>query len=116
MITQKLKKAVVKEALLLRKHATKEEKDKLNIKTISCDIKNCTYGQMTGSCYSDRAFELLKKCAKPWAKRCWEGGDISDQRSYTNIRRHDGRHFSAIEVYLSLADAKNETLIKLIKS
>ncbi len=120
MITQKLKRAVVKEALLLRKHATKKEKDKLDYYWLkSRDPSGCVYGQMTGNCWSERAAQLIKKCAvaytislnaynSPKSKKITRGCVFGCD--------HSPDTFTAIEYYISQPNAKIETLINLIKS
>lgn len=53
---------VIQEAKNLRKLATREEKDQLNLVTLNPRNEwKCIYGQMTGSCFSDRAEELIVK-------------------------------------------------------
>jgi len=59
-----LKRHVKKEADLLRKNATKEELNKLDIETLDPELSSvCIYGQMTENCYSGRAKELMEACA-----------------------------------------------------
>lgn len=64
MISQKLKKRVLEEATLLKQYATLAEINKLeNVEIYAFSDIGCIYGRMTGSCYSERAHELLSKCA-----------------------------------------------------
>lgn len=64
-ISDKLKKEVLKEALAIRKHATKDEISNLIAKDVNPDsIERCIYGKMTGNCSNDRAKVLLAACAK----------------------------------------------------
>lgn len=98
MIDQKLKELVVKEALNLRKYATKKEIRNLNLKTLN--IRNsckCIYGQLTGDYFSDRSKFLMNKSVKKYITV----GCICD---------------TPIEFYLKQSGAKTELLIKLIKS
>lgn len=61
----KFPKLVIDEAKNLKKFATPEELNKLNInKLISTSSTHCIYGLMTESCYSERATSLIKQCAK----------------------------------------------------
>ena len=112
MITQKLKEAVVKEALLLRKHATKEERAKLDFNELRGDnAYHCVYGQMTGSCYSDRSRELHVLCAKPYSK------SVHHYTGYLNHKFEIGNEgVSSLEFYLNQEGAKNDVLINLLKS
>ena len=58
-------KLVIDEAKNLRKHTTVEEKEKLDFGNLDASLSdNCIYGQLTGNCFSDRASELIMKCAK----------------------------------------------------
>ena len=58
-----MNQVTLKEIENIRKYATKEEKGKLDAETFDGSMENtCVYGQMTGSCSSDRAKELIAKC------------------------------------------------------
>lgn len=61
----------IKEAKKLKKFATQEEKDSLDIETFNGESKmRCIYGQMTGHCESIRANELiLKSCEKVYSTK-----------------------------------------------
>lgn len=116
-ISNNIKRQVAREANLLKKHATKEELDRIDFFTLNPFSKlNCIYGQMTGDCYGKRATSLIKNCAVPvassiskssastfllpvknWVKKAWH--TVSDKRKVV-----DGR-FSAIEYYIALPDA-----------
>ena|SRR5438445_745572 len=64
--TVQIKRAVLKECKLLKKYLTDEEKDRLSYNLFNpSSIGNCIYGMATGSCFSDRAIELKRFCAKP---------------------------------------------------
>jgi hypothetical protein len=55
---------VKQEAKNLLKHATQAERDNLDFENFKPKHSgNCIYGQMTGTCFSERAEELIKKCA-----------------------------------------------------
>ena len=59
-----LEQLVIEEATNLKQYATAAELDRLNLKLMSGDSKShCIYGQMTGSCTSERAAYLIKLCA-----------------------------------------------------
>lgn len=59
----KLEQLVIDEAILLKQHATKEEINKLNYKKLDgCSRYSCIYGQITGNCVSERAYELIRNC------------------------------------------------------
>lgn len=58
-----MKELATGEAKKLKKFATKDEIDNLNLKQLDpADISRCIYGQMTGDCNSRRAQELIGKC------------------------------------------------------
>jgi hypothetical protein len=116
MINQKLKKAVVKEALLLRKHATQEEKRNLKINKLDGQSGvNCIYGLMTGWCSSSRAVELLNKCAIPFSFS-HNVYTPTTKRKFTNDINGFRSFYSPIEFYICQKGAKIEDLVNLIKS
>lgn len=60
---KKLFELVIKEAINLKKYATKKQLSKLNIKTLDPDQTDlCIYGQMTGDCNSAEAQKLIIQC------------------------------------------------------
>jgi hypothetical protein len=127
---EQLKEDVRKEAEALRVHATKEEIDRLDFKQLDPEaINGCIYGSMTFSCDSARAIELITKCACRYvadnslnyiasegfdriAKHA-NGSTVSDLAG----QRHgsDLAHYSAIEAYILLPEARNENLIAYLK-
>lgn len=114
-LTKELKKAVVKEALLLREYATVEEKKKLCLSILDGrDSGLCVYGQMTGSCNTPRAIQLLKVCAIPYTR----SNNYLSGQIYEFERFEEGYRgiYSAIEMYICQDGAKIEDLINLIKS
>lgn len=61
---ERLCSLVEMETKKLKEHATKKELRRLNLKRLApSSTVSCIYGQMTGSCYSERAHELITKCA-----------------------------------------------------
>ena len=65
-MTARLKKMwelAIEEATRLKKFATSKEIANLNFSTLDVEDSNkCVYGQMTGTCYSERALQLITKC------------------------------------------------------
>lgn len=113
MIDQKLKKLVVKEVLNLRKYATKKEIEKLDLNTLNPEKSNfCIYGQMTGSCFSERAYTLLNKCTEPYSTYL----SIMDNKSTEKKFYDSSRDWSPLEFYIFQPGANIKLLIKLIKS
>ncbi len=122
-ISNNLKRQVLREANNLKKYATKEELQRLNIELLVPKFQTaCIYGQMTGDCYSPRASELIHKCAVPvaaqpsvfylypvrnWVRRWWRGITGYDRGNY--------RLFTAIEAYITAPGAKNHNLIKYLR-
>jgi len=130
---EQLKAEVAQEAENIKKYATPEEIDRLNFDTLNPTIMDeCIYGQMTGDCFAERACNLIQKCAVRY---------IADQsitfilndgferiKKYVNgthvedlYKNRGGRiseeifHYSAIEAYILLPEAKNKNLIAHIK-
>lgn len=104
---------VMDEAKNLKKFATKEELDRLDIYTLdSNDKTKCIYGQTTGDCMSDRAIELIKKCAKRvYHASPGSPGDSKKLNGSPNKINRRGvayciNYFSPIEVFIDRADIK----------
>lgn len=101
---------VIKEAYLLRKHATEEEKNKLDLGVLDGDnAKTCIYGLLTGHCDSSRAVELLELCAKhytvgfTYVREPYRKTFQRDKGFYCDSTFSERAVFSAIEFYLSYA-------------
>ncbi len=105
---------VKKEAAKIKKFATKDEIESLNFGRLNPDnVQACIYGQMTGNCYSERANELIVKCAE----RVYSGAlpnttqravsykeaklSTLNGKPYNVSFRRDSYH-SPIEVYISI--------------
>lgn len=128
---EQLKEDVRKEAEALRVHATKEELTKLSYKDLFPEsISSCIYGMMTGSCNSDRAASLIDLCACRYIKdACLT---IVNEQGFDRIQKKvngatvegfiENRtggayitHYSAIEAYILLPEAQNESLISYLR-
>jgi hypothetical protein len=127
---KQLKEDVRKEAEALKIHATKEERGKLNIKRLQPETRyGCIYGGMTGDCDSDRAIELISKCACRFIvdnsfTEIEEEGFERIRKKVNGVKvddlqdkRHGSKqaHYSAIEAYILLPDAKNTNLIAYLR-
>lgn len=115
MITKKLKRAVVEEALLLRKYATKKQKNRLSVELLNpLNTDHCIYGQMTGDCNNKKSCSLLRKCAIPFS----DSLEVDSPPIYPVYNRVNSScySFSAIELYICQDGAKISDLIGLIKS
>lgn len=103
---------VKKEAKKVKKEFTDKEKGRLDINFLCSGLtRRCFYGQPTGSCYSYRATELIKKCcetiyqtntlfalAKPNGKPLFK----------TPKERRLLNYFSPIEIFISFPGNKGE--------
>lgn len=129
---EQLKEDVKKEAEALRVHATAEELAKLSIDELRpSNVSHCIYGQMTGNCYSFRAATLINKCCKRYFRKSIMPDFFKHNTSFENIQmgvngivvkdfvehrtKCDEVHFSAIEAYILLHEAKNANLIAYLK-
>lgn len=121
-----LKEDVRKEAEALRVHATKEERERLDIETLDySDKTRCIYGLMTGDCFSMRAATLIDKCALTHFDIITESVDeigtfVADKpRDFIGSRVNpdvfSSYTFSAIETYISLPEANNANLIAYLR-
>jgi hypothetical protein len=128
---EQLKEDVRKEAEALRVHATKEERERLNIMELNPDIiTDCIYGQMTGDCYTERACALISKCACRFVKdpnlpviksegfdrvAKFINGEQVDGLHENRNQADEPVHYSAIEAYILLPEANNENLISFLR-
>jgi hypothetical protein len=128
-----LKEDVTKEAEALRVHATKDELSLLNIDELKpSNIARCIYGQMTGNCYSLRAATLINKCCVRFFRSEMMPTLFSHHTNMENIQKgvngstvrgfikersevSSTAHFSAVEAYILLPEAKNANLIAYLK-
>jgi hypothetical protein len=128
---------VKKEARALKKTATVEEIDSLDFQHFNPESPSgCIYGQMTGNCRSKRASELIFNCCKRYVdmppddhayalptnfdemKECINGEKIPGVKSAHDLyeKRDDTIwHFSSIEAYIMMPDAKSANLIDYLK-
>jgi hypothetical protein len=126
-----LKEDVRKEAEALRVHATQEERERLDFKLFNpYHYDGCIYGLATRDCHSKRAVQLIELCAC----RYFKPGVFDDikQNGVNGIgisvngvkvenfgKRANGigkpSHFSAIEAYILLPEANNESLIAFLR-
>lgn len=125
--TKVLLQLVSKEAKSLKKYAYKKELKKLNFKNFSSsNIFKCIYGQMTGDCFSDRASELIYKCAARIYKSGEDEEKVSAGVTLNGKPPQKGRGFysrnfwSPIEVFVDIdknrKNGNNEMLIKFLKN
>lgn len=105
-----LKEDVRKEAEALRIHATKEEREKLDIETLDpSNIYTCVYGMCTGDCESPRASKLIKKCAPIFIS------SESDPDHMKTVKEFRSYHWSPIEYYIGYPEARNANLIAYLR-
>lgn len=120
---KQLNKLVIKEINNLIIHATKTERRRLNYKYFNPNhTTKCIYGQMTGSCDSERAKQLLNKCAVPVSTDIDKNIISIDKRYNKNFDKKGSYRsdvFSPIEVYVfrNRFNAEiNDKIIKFIKT
>lgn len=122
---------VINEAIALRKHATKEERGRLDFSKLRVMSQwECIYGQITGDCFSRRAAELIALCCTRYfhsgaVRHGNYMGQVIDNANGTKkpidfISTRSGnalgyKYYSAIEAYITLPDAKNKNLIAYLR-
>lgn len=128
---------VKKEAVALKKNATKEELNKLEAHLIKpTSFQECVYGLMTNDCRGERASELIFNCCPRYFEYIGINVKSDDKvlfddiRSNVNGKHIEGitnpqllmgervrcfRHFSAIETYILYRSAKLKNLIDFLK-
>ena len=106
-----LLEAVKVEATNLKNNATQEEIDSLGRMLIfGFSPTNCIYGQMTGNCYSKRAYELINSSANLLyitPRSSVSIRNLCNKKDITKIdftKDNHGQFHSPIEMYLSLME------------
>lgn len=117
---EKFPKLVVKEAKKLRELTTVEERNNLDFDNLNPESNtDCIYGQLTGSCHSKRAIELIKKsCSRVFnpglGVSCpgeLNGSPKGLHRNYDKVS-----FWSPIEVFIvNSSDEQNKALLNYIK-
>lgn len=119
MEKEKLKSLAYEEILNLKKFAEKEEIENMNFYQLKvAHSDKCIYGQMTGSCESLRAIQLLKKCAVPVSDRSLDATMDNELNAvYFSIGAMGGnrKYYSALEVWIFKYNKSNEDIIKFLK-
>lgn len=130
MDRKELIEAVKVEAANLRKYATKEELNRLDLQSFNPKEEHfCIYGQMTGSCWSARASNLIKSSAPVCLGEIQGGHKLEikalnytpdDWESYDGTcKDYTCRHWSPIESYIWDEDnsqkLQNKKLISYLK-
>ena len=114
MITEELKALVKDEAEKLKIHATPEELEKLDSSELDPEhTELCIYGQMTGDCFSERAGELIIKCAQPYSTGL-HNYHPAEATLFGAFYSRD--YYSPIEFYVSQDGAKPKSLINFLQS
>jgi hypothetical protein len=129
---QQFLKDVRDEIDAIKKHATKEEIGNLDFNKLYPDRENsCVYGLMTGNCHSRRAAVLITKCCQRYFKRD-DTQDMPVSKGFKaikglingakvngfvseRIQEYDITHFSSLETYILLPEAKNKNVIEYLK-
>lgn len=127
---EQLKEDVRKEAEALRVHATKEERERLDFARFNPRREDgCIYGQACGCCHSVRAVTLIQLCTpryfkdEGFTKIKYEGFEgvqkrVNGETVENFIKDRSNKvvgHFSAIEAYILLPEAQNESLISFLR-
>lgn len=110
---------VKKEAKALRTKATTSERAKLNFDDLQvASSKNCIYGQMTGSCLTSRAHDLIATCAERVYRRGKLNGEPTVKKLERNRAEFEFTVFSPIERFIMFnagENDNNEILINYLK-
>ena len=107
------------EAKNLREFLTSEEKERLIFENLNPrSSENCIYGLISGSCWSQRADELITKCCT----RVYEtgpglgSGKVNGKPYITGHRSGNYKYFSPIEMLIvSENKTNNKNLLNYIK-
>ncbi len=125
-ITPTLIALVKDEAKKLKKNATPKELNRLDITSLcGTSSSSCVYGLLTGSCNSERASELIYKCAtRVYEVPTTYKNAVIDSKlnGKPKIKRHSVSHYvSPIEKFIFINEENgskkaNEKLIKYLKN
>lgn len=129
-----LKEDVRKEAEALRVHATSNELKNINLEAFNPrHYDGCIYGMCTGDCHNERAIELIQQCTPRFFKEeIFEDipvfgveGIVKNANGTTvsnlfgeRTGEYEGEgyvHYSAIEAYILLPEARNANLIAYLR-
>jgi len=115
-----MRRLVIEEATKLRNMITQDEANRLNFSKLdSSDLNKCIYGQLSGSCFNNRATELIKACAARVYKNDSRHMDLRDSKlngSPIGLSRNE--FWSPIEVFIDQEEnicSNNKNLVKFIK-
>lgn len=111
MRIEDIKECAHVELVNLRKHATKDEIDKLvRERFFPTNRRHCVYGQMTGDCFSTRAHELIRLCAPVMLEGHLRFDTVFKKVAISTVEtRKDGRMaYSPVEVLLMLYYGKGK--------
>lgn len=104
---------VLNEINLLKQNATKEELSQLNFETLNPDNgRLCIYGQITGDCFSNRAFELIQTCCKTTISFPYLSKTTTHKRRPRQDRYDD---FSFLEHCIAMYPMNNLAIIQYLK-
>jgi hypothetical protein len=97
-MNEPISKLAQAEADALAVHASPEEKARLDLRRFN--PKNpalCIYGQLTGSCFSQRTLDLVRLCAIPYSAGVTQRARVIDG---FNVRHPATRDYTALEYYI----------------
>lgn len=124
MTREELCKLVLLEADNIKKNCSEEEISKLDFEHLDpSNPRKCIYGQMTGSCFTERTLDLVVNLPNHFEHIYdyeQENIPLDEVLNAEATFRFDPieEHklvFSPIEVYITLPEADNENLINYIK-
>ncbi len=110
---KELEKLAKQEARKLKKNATPQELANLNFTKLNpSEWEMCIYGQMTGSCLTNRAGELIKLCATKTYIGYFctiEETELQNKKLPITGSFRRNKYWSPIEVYISENRSNGET-------
>lgn len=116
-----LKQLVVAEATKLRDAITEIERERLNFEFLRPTFyTQCIYGQITGSCFSDRCSRLIElSCDRVYDQTDTPGSVLSGTLNGSPINKNRGSYWSPIELFIAQPEnqenGNNEMLISFLK-
>ena len=113
----KLKDRVLLEIENIKKYATPEQLDRLNLDSFNPNSpERCIYGLMCGSCFNLDALKLMQKCTTPYSKKIFIYVKSKTKHFLISAKQFPtDRDFTALEYYIVNYPKDNINIIKYLK-
>ncbi len=102
---KKMSASIINEMDRIKKNTYKSERDRINISNFnSRSISNNIYGQLSGSRFSERAFELVNICGGEFSKSITMYVPVEISFEIKEYDKKNHRSYTALEMYMANFD------------